>query len=114
MIVEMRTYVLHAGQQGTFLKLMEQEGIAIERRILGRMLGFYSCEVGTLNQVIHLWGYDSFEDRQQRRARLWADAGWNAFAPKVLPLIRDMDNRLLTPAPFAAVETLDWAGPQLA
>lgn len=114
MIVEMRTYVLHAGQQAAFLKLMEQEGIAIERRILGRLLGFYACEVGTLNQVIHLWGYDSFEDRQQRRARLWADPSWTGFAPRVLPLIRDMDNRILTPAPFAAVETLDWSGPQLA
>lgn len=114
MIVEMRTYALHAGQQGAFLALMEREGIAIERRILGRMLGFYTCEIGTLNQVVHMWGYDSFEERQQRRATLAADAGWTAFVPKVLPLIRDMENRILTPAPFAAVETLDWNGPRLA
>lgn len=101
MIVEMRTYVLHPGQQGKFLALMEQEGIGIERRILGRMLGFYTCEIGTLNQIVHLWSYDSFEDRHQRRARLSADPEWTAFVPKVLPLIRDMENRILTPAPFS-------------
>jgi hypothetical protein len=28
----------------------------------------------------------------------------------VLPLIRTMRNELLTPAPFAPVESLDWAG----
>jgi len=114
MIVEMRTYVLHPGQQGGFMALMEREGIAIERRILGRMLGFYTCEIGTLNQIVHLWGYDSFEERQQRRARLAADPEWAAFAPKVLPMIRDMENKILSPAPFAAVETLDWAGPRIA
>lgn len=112
MIVELRTYVLHPGQQGSFLVLMEREGIAVERRILGRMLGFYTCEIGTLNQVLHMWGYESFEDRQQRRARLSADPAWLAFVPKVLPLIRDMENRILTPASFAEVETLDWRGVQ--
>jgi hypothetical protein len=101
MIVEMRTYVLHAGQQGDFLVLMEQEGIAIERRILGHLLGFYTCEIGTLNQIVHLWRYDSFEDRHQRRSSLAADPGWTAFVPKVLPLIRDMENRILTPAAFS-------------
>lgn len=112
MIVEMRAYVLHPGQQGPFLALMEREGIAIERRILGRMLGFYTCEIGTLNQVVHMWGYDGFDDRDRRRARLAADPGWQAFVPKVLPLIREMENRILKPAPFAAIETLDWNGPR--
>jgi hypothetical protein len=110
MIVEMRTYTLHAGQQAAFLGLMEREGIAIERRILGRMLGFYTSDVGTLNQVVHLWGYESYEDRGARRARLAADAGWTGFVPKVLPMIRDMENRILTPAPFAPVEDLDFKG----
>ena len=114
MIVEMRTYVLHPGQQGAFLALMEAEGIAIERRILGRMLGFYTCDIGTLNQVVHMWGYDSHAERDRRRALLAAEPAWRAFVPKVLPMIRDMENRILVPASFAAVETLDWAGPQLA
>lgn len=110
----MRTYVLHPGQQGAFIAQMEREGIAIERRILGRLLGFYTCEIGTLNQVIHLWGYDSFEDRQRRRAQLAANPEWAAFVPKVMPMIRDMENKILTPAPFAVVETLDWAGAKIA
>ena len=80
MIVEMRAYVLHPGQQGPFLALMEREGIAIERRILGRMLGFYTCEIGTLNQVVHMWGYDGFDDRDRRRARRWA-RGERAASP---------------------------------
>lgn len=111
MIVELRTYVLHPGRQAEFLRRMQEEGIAIERPILGRMLGFYTSDIGTLNQVVHLWGYDSHAERDARRARLAADARWLAFVPTVLPMIRDMDNRILKPAPFAAVESLDWQGP---
>lgn len=112
MIVEMRTYVLHPGLQGLFLSAMEEEGIAIERAVLGRMVGFYTTEIGTLNQVVHMWAYESHEDRDQRRARLAASSDWARFTQRVLPLIRDMENRILKPASFAALHTLDWGGTQ--
>lgn len=101
MLVEMRTYVLHAGKLPEFLRLMAEEGIGIEQPVLGRLLGYYSVEIGSINKVIHLWGYDSFEERQRRRALLAAQAQWNQFVPKVLPMIASMHNELLTPAPFS-------------
>jgi hypothetical protein len=101
MIVEMRSYVLHPGKLGEFMRLMGDEGIAIERPILGNLLGFYSTEIGSINKVIHLWAYDSYEQRQRRRALLAASAQWTSFAPKVLPLIATMNNELLNPAPFS-------------
>lgn len=101
MIVEMRSYLLHPGQLGTFLQRMEAEGIGIEQPILGRLLGFYTSEIGALNKVIHLWGYDSFEDRQRRRAQLAQDPRWVAFVPTVLPLIQHMQNELLQPTSFS-------------
>ena len=51
--------------------------------------------------MIHLWAYDSFEERQRRRALLAAAPEWTQFVPKVLPLIQDMQNELLRPAPFS-------------
>jgi len=100
-IVEMRSYVLRPGALPEFMRLMGSEGIDIERPVLGDMLGFYSTEIGTINKVIHLWRYASFEDRQQRRAQLAASPEWVAFVPKVLPLIQEMHNELLNPAPFS-------------
>ena len=108
MLVEMRTYVLHPGQQGAFMALMESEGLPIERPVLGRLLGYYTCEIGPLNQVIHLWGYDNFEERQRRRQQLAADPRWMRFVPRVTPMIQTMQNQLLHPAPFAPIESLDW------
>lgn len=101
MIVEMRSYVLHPGKLPEFMQLMATQGIAIEQPILGRLLGFYSTEIGSINKVIHLWAYDSYEERQRRRQLLAALPAWAEFVPRVLPLIREMNNELLNPAPFS-------------
>lgn len=39
----------------------------IQMQILGKMLGYYFTEFGPLNQIIHLWGYEDFQDRETRR-----------------------------------------------
>ncbi len=103
MIVEERIYTLHPGKVPEYLRLYESEGLAIQTRILGRLIGYFTTEVGPLNQIIHMWGYDSLEERTRRRAELMADAGWKAFVVKLQPLILTMENKLLTPAPFSPI-----------
>jgi hypothetical protein len=103
MIVEMRTYTLRPGQAGAYLKLYAAEGLATQTRILGRLLGYYSSETGDVNQVIHLWAYEDFADRQARRAALFADPDWLAYIPKVGPLILTQESKILNPAPFSPI-----------
>ncbi len=106
MIVEMREYTLHPGKVPEYLELYEQEGLEIQREILGRMVGYYSTEVGpSINQIVHLWAYDSFDDRVQRRRRLQADPGWRAYVHKMRPMLAAQTSRILNPAPFFDAET---------
>ena len=101
MIVEMREYTLHAGKVPEYLQLYEREGLSIQREILGHMVGYYTTEVGpAVNQIVHLWAYDNFEDRLRRRARLAADPGWQSYLQKMRPMLAAQRNRLLRPAPF--------------
>lgn len=101
MIVEMREYTLHPGKVPDYLKLYEQEGMQVQRRILGRMVGYYSTEVGpSINQIVHLWAYDSLDDRIARRRQLQADPGWQAYVQKMRPMLAAQTNRILNPAPF--------------
>jgi hypothetical protein len=105
MIVEMREYTLHAGTVPQYFKLYEAEGLDIQRRILGRLVGYYATEVGpAVNQVVHLWAYDSFEDRIKRRRELAADPGWQSYVVKMRPMLAAQTNRIMTPAPFFAEE----------
>jgi hypothetical protein len=100
-IVEMREYTLAPGKVPEYLQLYEREGLAIQREILGHMVGYYRTEVGTaVNQVVHLWAYQSFEDREERRARLAAHPGWQSYLQKMRPMLVEQQNRLMSPAPF--------------
>src|SRR5690348_11382432 len=103
MIVEERIYVLHPGKTAEYLRNYESEGLAIQKPILGNLIGYFSTEFGPLNQIIHMWGYDNFEDRAKRRAELGADARWRAYIAKVQPLIRTQENKILIPAPFSPI-----------
>ena len=101
----MREYTLHAGKVPEYLTLYEREGLSIQREILGQMVGYYSTEVGpAINQVVHLWAYDSFDERARRRARLAGDPGWQSYVQKMRPMLVAQCNRLLKPASFFEAE----------
>lgn len=100
MIVEERIYALKVGKAAEYLKTYEQEGMAIQRPILGGFLGYYFTETGALNTVVHMWAYEDLADRAKRRAQLQADPRWKAFLPKLTPFIERQENRILNPASF--------------
>ena len=57
--------------------------------------------VGALSTYTSMWRYDSYAEREQRRARLQADERWQAFLPKIQPLIHTQQNRILVPTAFS-------------
>lgn len=103
MIVEQRTYTFHPGKVGAFLRLYESEGMLVQRRILGRMIGYFTSEFGELNQVVHLWGYSDLVDRAARRAALFADQTWMQYFERVLPLLVRQECAILTPTHFSPI-----------
>ena len=100
MLVEQRTYTTHPGQWRAYLALYEAKGLAIQRRILGRLAGYYYSEVGELNQIVHMWAYEDMNERNARRALLMQDPGWLAYVAEMLPLLQKQESRFLMPASF--------------
>jgi hypothetical protein len=103
MIVEERTYTLHPGKVPAFLKIVEEYGLPVLKPTLGNLIGYFHTELGTLNQVVHLWAYESMGDREQRRAALVAKPAFQDFAGRVGPLMQKMESRILIPAQFNTV-----------
>lgn len=101
MILEVRTYTIRTGLTAEYLALYEREGFTPHRRNLGEPVGWFSSEIGTLNQVVHMWRYASHAEREQRRAALYADPEWLAFVPKTRPYIERMENQILVPTAFS-------------
>ena len=100
MIVEERTYTAHPGKWREYFALYEAEGLPIQRRILGRLVGYYHTDIGELNQIVHLWAYEDLNERAERRARLLGDPDFKAYVAKMLPLLQSQNSRILLPAPF--------------
>ena len=103
MIYEMRTYGMKAGTVPVYLELVEEEGIQIQKGHLGELVGYFSTEIGPLNEIVHIWAFADLADRAARRAKLAADPRWQRFMPKIQALIDTMENKILLPAPFSPI-----------
>lgn len=102
MIVEERIYVLHTEVNlAEYMAIYKTEGLPLQREILGGFLGYFTTEIGTLNQLVHFWAYADLEDRRRRRALLAAEPGWQGCLAKIRPMIRTMENRILLPTDFS-------------
>ena len=76
MIYEMRTYRLRTGTLPAYLKLVGEEGIAIQKSHLGTLVGYFFSDIGPLNQIVHIWAFAGLDDRETRRTALAADPRW--------------------------------------
>lgn len=74
--------------------------MAVQLRHLPHMVGYYFTEVGTLNRVVHLWAYESLDDRERRRAAMAADPAWQSYLVKIRPLMDLQETRIMKCAPF--------------
>jgi NIPSNAP protein len=96
MIFEMRTYTL---KHGTLPEVEERFGSALPGRVrLSPLGGFWRTEVGTLNQIIHIWPYESVEERGRIRAEAIKQGVW---PPKIQEFLVDMETKILNAAPFS-------------
>ena len=57
-IVEQRDYHVDTGKLAELVRLYETEGIELQKRILGGLIGAFTPTSATLSTYTHLWGYD--------------------------------------------------------
>jgi NIPSNAP len=102
-IVEERTYHVITGKLPEVVQMYEQEGIALQQGYLGNLIGWFTVDVGELSSVVSLWGYESYADRERRRAQLQADESWKSFLARLQPLLHTQWNRILVPTSFSQI-----------
>jgi hypothetical protein len=104
MIVEERTYTMQPGKAAEWVAFYGERGLPVQQRLLGRLIGFFTSEIGTLNQVVHIWAYDSLAHREQCRANLAGDPDWKAYMRDSPKVIVTMENRILVPVSFSPLK----------
>ena len=104
MIIEMRTYTIKPGRLHDFIKIYNEDIRETHIKILGNQLGFFYSEFGELNQVVHLYGYDSYNDRDKRRKILSKNEDFKNYVKKAASLIFTQTSQLLIPAEFSKIK----------
>ena len=96
MIYEIRTYGL---QTGSLAEVEKRYGEAYEhRKKYSELFGFFHTEIGPLNEIIHIWQYESLEERAKIRAAAAKDANW---PPKIQEFLTRMSSEIVAPFAFA-------------
>ncbi|MGA7323117.1 MAG: NIPSNAP family protein [Rhodomicrobium sp.] len=103
MIVEKRCYMLKPGTVQQYYQDYQPRGLEIQTRILGNLIGYFHTEIGELNKVVHLWGYESLAERERRRGLLFADQEWLDYLKQSPDIVVAMESRILVPAPFSPI-----------
>ena len=104
MIHELRRYTVKPGKLADYVEKSGSIGRPIRGDRYGKLLGYWSTELGPLNQVVHLWEYADLAARTAARAGLAKDERWvKEYLPASGPLLDGQENMILTPfdwAPF--------------
>jgi hypothetical protein len=103
LIVEERSYHVYTGKLPELVRLYADEGTAIQQEHLGNLIGAFTVDVGDVSTIVHLWGYDSYAERERRRPLLQADQRWKDFLVKIQPLIHTQRTRILLPTSYSPV-----------
>jgi NIPSNAP len=62
MIVDVRTYTLIPRKMAKYLELFEKHALPVMKRHGLELTGDYVSHIGPLNQLVHLWRYDSLAE----------------------------------------------------
>ncbi len=101
MIIDHRTYTIAHGRNKDYLDLFEAEGLPVQLRHLGPLIGYFQTTLGPLNQVVHLWQFDDLADMERRRAARDADPDWTAYKKKSAGMLIAQENKILAPTSFS-------------
>jgi hypothetical protein len=108
MIYELRTYTVKPGTLGDMVKAASTVSREIRGDDYGKLEGYWSTEIGPLNQVMHLWSYSDLNERARLRGELGKNPRWRSeYTPLIYPLLMRQDVRLLNAirAPVAPAST---------
>jgi hypothetical protein len=99
-IYELRTYDVVVGKMADVVSLYNTEGWPAIQRHPDRLVGYFTGDVGAINQVIHLWKFEDDADRRAFWAGVFADEAFMDFARKLRPLLLSQNNKLMLASPW--------------
>lgn len=106
MIYEIRTYGI---APGSVAEVEKRFGEGYEyRKKYSPLTAFLHTEIGPLNEVVHIWGYQDLAERARIRAEAAKDPNW---PPKIRDFVRTMRSEIVVPFDFVPAPQPGRMGP---
>jgi hypothetical protein len=101
--VDERTYTITYGQVPQCVALTKKLAWPIIQRAGWQLIGYFASVTGTINQVVHLWYWDSQAQREERQAKAVADPDWPVYQSANGQRMLRQENRYLEPTHFSPI-----------
>ncbi len=106
MIYEIRTYGI---APGSLAEVEKRFGEGYEyRKKYSALTAFLHTEIGPLNEIVHIWGYQDLAERARIRAEAAKDPNW---PPKIRDFVRTMRSEIVVPFDFVPAPQPGRMGP---
>lgn len=111
MIHELRTYTARPGKLAEYVEKSGSIGRPIRGDRFGKLVGYWTTDLGPLNQVVHLWEYADLAARAEARAGLAKNERWvTEYLPVSGPLLQAQENMILVPAEWCPLRPVSGLG----
>jgi hypothetical protein len=115
MLYELRRYEVAAGKLPALLERFGGFTVEKWKQHGFRLIGFWTPLIGEKsNQVVYIWGWESYEERTRKmapwradpeRAKVWAESEKNG------PLVKRVYNQLMEPTSYSQLDKGEAYGP---
>jgi len=100
MIYDLRTYTLLPGKVAEAMALYQAEGWPELSKWKQNLIGYFVSDIGSLNQVVHLWRFESHDASEHQWATIRASPAFAVFIAKLRPMMLSQENKILKVAPW--------------
>lgn len=105
MIYEIRTYNVRPGGVNEYLTRFAEAYTVREK--YSPLYGYFYTEIGPLNQLVHIWPYETLQQRADIRAAAGKDPS-GKWPPRTNDLLISQENDIMVPIPGMT----EWKGTQ--
>ena len=102
-VVDIRIYTIRPRGVAEFLRLYEELALPIAVKHWGPPVAFYVSEIGPLNQVYHLWEFDSLADMERCRAAIAGDPDFKKYLDATDGMIVAQEDRVVRRVNFKSL-----------
>jgi len=106
-LVDHRVYTIRLRKMGEFIEVFDRLAMPVLLRTLGHPLGFWTSLVGPQNQFVHLWGYDSLADYEERCKARDSHPGFAAYLAASGHLIVAQETRLIRSVALTSLQRMN-------